>query len=549
MTPALGIAYSLWMRARWAIVGITLYLLCLAIAARFFAGSREPILLAALLVTAAIAHLLQVFTLGPSDLGIRASGFPKHMFVLPLSARSLVGWPMLFGAATHASLWILVATLVFIPAGFAAPVAWPAALIAAGTAWVQAIGWMPFPTPYARVPALALAMTPLICFGAWCGLFLERSDVSSVVVAGSVIWGMVAYAFGVRGLARARRGDDGNMNFVIERLRRVLASSIPETRLVARRPFRSPATAQLWHEWRRNASFLPAMIALIGVPMLALNCKIALDAQANRTLMFGSVPVSTPLMSSLMSVGVLLMLAATIGASLGKFDIWGKEAMPSFFAVRPMTSAQFVRVKMMATAFSAMASVTILLVMFAIWAAIEISPLNPRESAVRSAVGELTWRKAAIAGFSVFALCAITWRGIAIGLWPSLTGRKWISIAIGVFFTGAMTLAIIAGSWIYQNPAIQSGCLTALPWLLGVLVAAKAGAAAWAIRFLLDQRLSTPRALTFGLVGWLVCALMILAVVCYFTHINWPVVAGTTLLVPFTRLMIASAALHWNRHR
>ncbi len=473
MTPALGIAYSLWMRARWAVAAIAVYLLCLSIAAQLLPGSREPILLAALLLTAAITHLLQVFTLGPSDLGIRASGYPKHMFVLPMSTRSLVGWPMLIGAATHAGLWILIASLVFIPAGFAAPVVWPAALVAAGTAWVQAIGWMPFPTPFARVPALAVAMTPLVGFGAWCGLFLERSDVSSVVVAGSVIWGMVAYAVGVRGLARARRGDDGDMNFVLERLRTAFARFIPRTRRLARRPFRSPAAAQLWHEWRRNASFLPAMIGLLGVPMLALNCKIALDAQSDRTLMFGSVSVSTPVMSLLMSVGLFLMLAATIGAGVGKFDIWGKESIPSFFAVRPMTSAQFVRLKLVAAAFSTMASITILLVLLAIWVAVEISPLNPRESAIRAAVGQLTWGKAAIAGVAVCGLCALTWRGIAIGIWPSLTGRKWITVAIGVVITGVMTLAIIAGSWIYQNPQIQSDCLSALPWLLGILVGAK----------------------------------------------------------------------------
>jgi hypothetical protein len=291
------------------------------------------------------------------------------------------------------------------------------------------------------------------------------------------------------------------------------------------------------------------MIGLIGVFMLALNCKIALDAQADRTLMFGSVSVATPLMSLLMSVGLLLMLAATIGASLGKFDIWGKEAMPSFFAVRPMTSAQFVCVKMLAAAFGAVASVAILLVMFAIWAAVEISPLNPRESVVRLAVGELTWRKVAIAGVSVLALCAVTWRGIAIGLWPSLTGRKWITVAIGVFCTGAMTLAVIAGSWIYQHPAVQSDGLTALPWLLGVLVGAKAGAAGLAMRSLLDSRLVMLRTVGLCLTGWLVTVLLILAVVGCFTHIDWLVVAGTTLLVPFTRTAIASAALHWNRHR
>jgi hypothetical protein len=547
--PAVGIAYSMWLRARWSALGIAVYGFGLAIAAQLYPGTREPVLLAALILTVAITHLIQVFTLGPADLGIRASGYPKHMFVLPMATRSLVAWPMLMAAATHATLWILVATLVFLPAGFAAPRLWPAALIAASTAWIQAIGWIPFPTPYLRVPALALSMTPLICLGGWAGLFLEQSAVSSVVLAGSAVWGALAYGFAVRGLARARRGDDGKMSFALERLRGALVGSILLTQPLAKRPFRSTYAAQLWHEWRRNASFMPAMIALVGVLMLALNCKIALDNQADRTLMFGSVSVSTPLMSWLMTVGVLLLLAATIGASLGKFDLWGKEVMPSFFAVRPMTSAQFVRLKFVAAAFSAMASIAILLMLFAIWAAIEMSPLNPRGSLVRATVGEMTWQKVAIAGVGVFGLCVFTWRGIAIGMWPSLTGRKWISIAMGVFITGAMTLAIIAGSWIYQNPAVQSDGLSALPWLLGVLVGAKAGAAGLAMRCMHANRLMSSRSIALYLAGWLVSVLAILAVIRYFNPLSWLVVAGSTLLVPFTRLLIASAALHWNRHR
>jgi hypothetical protein len=178
-----------------------------------------------------------------------------------------------------------------------------------------------------------------------------------------------------------------------------------------------------------------------------------------------------------------------------------------------------------------------------------MSPLNPRESLVRATVGELTWRKAAMAGIAVVGLCVFTWRGIAIGMWPSLTGRKWISIAMGVFITGAMTLAIIAGSWIYQNPGVQSDGLSALPWLLGALVGLKAGAAGRTITFMQNSRLMSLRTIALCMAGWLVSVLAVLAVIRSFSPLSWPVVAGATLLVPFTRLLIASAALHWNRHR
>ena len=81
----------MWLRARWSALVMAIYLLVLAIIAQFYPGIREPVLLAAMLLTTALTHLIQVFTLGPADLGVRASGYPKHMFVLPLATRSLVG--------------------------------------------------------------------------------------------------------------------------------------------------------------------------------------------------------------------------------------------------------------------------------------------------------------------------------------------------------------------------------------------------------------------------------------------------------------------------
>jgi hypothetical protein len=254
-------------------------------------------------------------------------------------------------------------------------------------------------------------------------------------------------------------------------------------------------------------------------------------------------------MSLLMSVGILLMLAATIGTGLGKFDLWGKEAIPSFFATRPMTTSQFIWIKFAAAAMSALASTAILLLLFAVWAGVEISWLNPRESVVRRAVGVLTWRKAAITAVAIMGLVALTWRGIAIGMWPSLSGRKWINMLIGVFVTGAMTLAIIVGSWIYSHPAVHSDCLTLLPWLLGGLVGVKVCAAVGMAQVLARRRLMEWRTSALLLAGWAAIVAVLLAGIWYFAALNWPVVAGAILLIPFSRLAFAPAALYWNRHR
>ncbi len=547
-SAAIGITYTLWLRMRWSLTGILLYLSALAIAAHTFPGAGEPVMLAALLVTAAIAHLLQVFILGPADIGVSASGFPKNMFVLPVATRALVGWPMLCGAAVHAGLWVLVATLVLIPAGFAAPIVWPAVIVAAGTAWVQAIGWSPFPTPYARIPALSLAITPLVLLAAGASVRVESDTMTAVVIAGSGAWMAIAYAFAVRGVSRARSGSDGG-SIVLERIAEMFARRRNSIGLNSRSPFRTAARAQLWHEWRRNASFLPAMMGVLAILLLVLSCSAMINPTSDRTLMFGSFNIPPAAMSLLASVGVLLMFSATLGQSVGKFDIWGKEEVSSFFAIRPLTTNQYVLLKFTAAAMSALASCAILLVFVALWALVEASPLNARESLVRPLLSDLSPRQAAIAISAFVGLVVVTWRSIATGLWLGLIGRKWVSVVMAAIFTALMTLAVIFGSWVYRTSEVQAQLLWLLPWLVGAFVGLKMIAAASTSYALWSVRLASGR--TLGLIWgvWLTAAVVALATTLYFVPFSWLLIASAILFVPFTRLAVAPLALHWNRHR
>ena len=203
-SPPLAIGYMLWLRLRWGLAATVLYLLALAVAVQLVPDAGEPVVLAVLLLIASVTHMLQVFTLGPADLGALRSGYPANMFALPMPTRALVGWPMLYGAVVHVSLWFVIVRFVLVPAGFSPPVWWPAAVIAAFTAWVQAIGWSPFPIPFARVPVMAVAMVPVVLLGMWAGVYLESGIVSVLVFAGTAIWIACAYMFAIHGLSRAR---------------------------------------------------------------------------------------------------------------------------------------------------------------------------------------------------------------------------------------------------------------------------------------------------------------------------------------------------------
>jgi hypothetical protein len=545
--PAATIAYSLWLRLRWAAAGISLYLVGLAIAAQLFPNSGEPVVLAALLLTAAFAHMLHVFTLGPADLGVKGSGFPTCMLTLPLSTRALAGWPMLCGASAHAILWVIVVYAVLIPAGFSPPVFWPAAMIGAGTVWAQAISWSPFPTPFARVPVLAVAMTPLVLLGIWAGRFLESPDVSVAAAVGAVVWAGCGYWFGVRGLSRARCGNVSDWHGF---LAKVVAARLPRYfGSVRLRSFRSATGSQLWHECRRNAVFLPAMIGFMGLPLLAMNCLGVLNGNAHNTLLFGSVSVTPAQMTLGIWLIVPLMAAATFGTSMGKLDLFGKDVMPSFFAIRPMTTTRFVALKLVATAITVIAAWAVIFALLTVWALVEASPLNARESLVRTAIQNLTLRQFALAVAVVIGLLFVTWRGIVNGMWPSLAGRKWVSSSIAVASLLGLTAAVVVGSWVYRHPEIQPRLEAGLPWVLGGLLATKFAVAAWALNDIGTLGLIERRSIIGLLVVWLVIAGGIVACIGGLVPISWQLAACVALFLPLARIAAAPAALHRNRHR
>ena len=545
-SPAVGIAYMIWLRLRWGAAATVIYLFALSVAAHFLPA--DPMVMALTLLTAAITHLLHVFTLGPADFGVKSSGYPANMFVLPLRTRTLTGWPILYGAATFAMLWVLVVALVLKPIGFSPPVLWPAAIAAASAAWVQAIGWAPFPTPFARVPVLALAAIPLILMGTWAAICLESSSVAAIVTAGSLIWVALAHGFAVFGLARARCGAESTWSLVPDKILAAVALRLASIFNLCRR-FPTASAAQLWHECRRNAVFLPAMMAFLGLPLLALTCHAVLNPSSDRTMLFGTVTVTPAAMSLMIWIFVPLMLAASLGQGMGKFDMWGKETMPSFFAIRPMSTSHYVVLKMIAVAISAIVSWVVLWLFLAIWAFIEASSLNSQESIVRAALANSSSRQAAIAVVGLTGLVAVTWRAIATGMWPTLTGRKSIANGIGFASWALLVVAAIVGSWVYRHPEVQSRLVGVVPWMLAVLLLLKLGAAAVSGFRLRKLGLVESRTAVKCLAGWWVVVAGLLLGISQVVQLNWLLAGWVVLLVPLAHIAVSPLALHLNRHR
>ena len=90
-------------------------------------------------------YFMAVFSFGlAGDLAARQSIYPPRMFTLPVTTAALAGWPMLYGTAAMAMLWLVMRILARWPWQMELPVVWPGFLGAVVLAWTQVFMWMPY---------------------------------------------------------------------------------------------------------------------------------------------------------------------------------------------------------------------------------------------------------------------------------------------------------------------------------------------------------------------------------------------------------------------
>jgi hypothetical protein len=549
-SPALGMGYALWLRTRWMVAGAISTLLVFSVAALTMSWAREFLFAAYMnAMVFELAMVLNAFVFGTVDFGSKGSSFPSHMLVLPATTRQLVGWPMLFCCVFFALVWILSAGLLLFPAGFHPPMIWPAATLAAAVAWIQAISWSPFPTPFARVPAMVVVLGPLFFLGLCAGFNQANNPVLALITVGNLAWLLVAYGVGVHGLSRTRAGKENDLLASIWKSWRARFEGSFASFAGEQPPFPSPFAAQMWHEGRRNVRNLPIMLAFVGVPMLPLICLPIFSPATNSGLMIGSTTISPSMLNLGMFIFFPLMISLMSGASFGKLDCWGKAQMSSFFATRPITTTNYVKVKILAAVIVSLLCWAIVLGLLAIWAGLEASPLNQHESLIRNLLSQATPRSIAAVLLGVFALVFFTWRNLAAGMWLVLCGRKWVANLIAFGSLGVMCIGGLAGWWIVRHPEIQPQVLAFAPWLCGSALAIKFGITAATIVALVRRCLIEPRTAILMSLGWFATAVAVFGVVCCFVPPTWMAAAAVLFTLPLDAIALAPLALHWNRHR
>src|SRR6266704_3279296 len=169
-SPALAIGWEFRRRHRWGLIAVAGYLFVVATIRFLILEPGEPVLVDSVRFAAVVSvpltttfvYLLAVFSFGfTGDLAARHSMYPARMFTLPVTNAALVGWPMLYGTAAVAILWLAARLFAVWPSGIEIPVIWPALLAAALLAWTQALTWMPYGLPGIRLIVAVLCLAAL----------------------------------------------------------------------------------------------------------------------------------------------------------------------------------------------------------------------------------------------------------------------------------------------------------------------------------------------------------------------------------------------------
>ena len=542
-SPALAIAWEFHRRHRWGLIAVVGYLLVVATIRYLILEPQAPVLLGSLRFAAIVSvpltttfvYLLAVFSFGfAGDLAARHSMYPARMFSLPVTNAALVGWPMLYGTAVMAILWLAARLLAVWPSDIAIPLIWPALLAAALLAWTQALMWMPYGLPGIRLIVAVLGLAALDT-GVLLAIHFKAGEPTMVAILAPQL--PLAYLVARFAVARARRGDVPDWRGMFARV-----GNIADVLTRRRDHFPSPARAQAWFEWRQHGRTLPALVGLLLPFELAL-LWLAKDAPAFVFEILFLVLITPPFMAA--------FTAWTVSQPTPQVrDSYG---VPPFIATRPLTSAELIAAKLKMAMRSTLAAW--LLVLVAIPLALDWSGtwsvVTERVRHMNDAVG--TPRAATIVLLILAGFIVSTWKQLVQSLHIGLTGRAWI-VKGSVLLT--LTLLILLGpvvEWIIDSPSVQRELWNALPLILAGLVGLKMSAAAWIATRLDRRRLLGDRALVAGAACWCVAVLGLYGVLVWF--FSTPFVARyvlaliAILAVPLARLSAAPLALAWNRHR
>jgi polyhydroxybutyrate depolymerase len=462
--------------------------------------------------------------------------FPARMFTLPVTTRALAGWPMLFGAAAMASLWLVTAPLVRWSWGLELPLVWPALLGAAFLAWTQVLTWTAYGLPGLRIAFTVLWLASL---DAMVILAVQLEVPEPWLVAMLAPQLPLAFLAACVVVARARRGDVPDWRPAFTRIGRLAYQAVPGPER-----FASPTRAQAWFEWRQHGRVLPALVSLLLPFELGLLYLASDEPAVLVFLTLAGVALTPPVMAGFVA-------ATALGTPRGGSDASGA----TLTATRPLSSAALVAARLRAALRSAL--VTWLLVLAVLPLALGLTGTWPvvleRTTNAIATIGMP--RALALALLGLAGLVASTFKQLVQGLFIGLSGHLWLGRASVLVRLALLVALWPIADWAHSQPkrafaAAWEGGL----FVLVALACLKLGAAAWVAGRVHRARLLSDRRLVTAAAAWLSVVLALYGVLVWlvssppFIPRYLPALVAL-LAVPLVRVAAAPLALDRGRHR
>ena len=476
-------------------------------------------------------------------------GFPRRLFVLPVSTLQLVAVPMIAGVAVVELLLVLGMAW----AKLLEHSDWNISLLVLSPVYVvvyQAILWT---LPSLRslrllivgIVGIFFILAPLFSF---YGTSVMRGGSMTPMLEFFAAMGIAAFLLSWICVARQRSGG-GSVS--------VWAASwaFAEMALPKReKAFRSAEAAQAWFEWRRSGSVLPGLIGSLLILVIGPMSWYARHAAGTSLLIF------------LVTLSMPILLALPIGKAFSKPDFWsGDLGVPPIVAVRPLAAADMIAIKMRVAAKSAVLSWAYALVFLGVWLPFwadrtRIDRVAPLIWVIN---GHSVYRQYGIATLSILAGILLTWRLLIGSLWLGLRGNQKLFTLSALGYAFGPFFALAGFAWVETHRSSVFGwlqhhldsVLLQLEWLAVLAVVLKLCAAVWSWRKIPIERLRS------YFLFWVAATLLLIVFAVIVWSVLPPVPPSVTyrfrtlmillaiMFLPLARMGLASSSFAKNRHR
>jgi hypothetical protein len=461
------------------------------------------------LAGAAVLLFLSVFGCTEFNSQTGLMGFPRRLFVLPVSSFQLVAVPTVLGIAA-VELLLLLSRSVF----YGERNNWDLLLMPVYLIVYQSVLWTLSSLRAVRllvvglIAVIFLMLPPMLRF---------HGVPQSRIIAYFMASGVVAFAASWTYVARQRSGGGRGLAWV-----HLMPQLSPREKV-----FPSRVAAQAWFEWRRSGQVLPTLVAVLLVLLIA----------PLSWLMRSDVGISSFILVATLSMPVLLALP--MGKAFSKPDLWsGDLIIPPIVAVRPLSSREFVLVKLRVAAKSAAISWLFVSVFLTIWLSSWANALRPDYRMI---------------GLAIFIGILLTWRSLISSLWLGLHGNPKLFVISGLPYGIVPFFGLAGGLWVMRNQQYALNWLThhinsILPqveWIAAILILVKLSAAVlswWKVE-------RDWAYLLFWISSTLTLIVLAILLSMYVPPLLPSLVLVAVLMTPLARIGFAQASFERNRHR